>query len=110
LRPWGLYLPSTRVGVAEVKALLLAIKKGEKGQRPMRSQGQPSLPTGRAFVVQLHAEADVAKGRFKGRVEHIVSYQATHFASVDALALFMARVVAEHEAEEEEAAPGEEPT
>ena len=72
----------------------------------MRSKGQPSLPSGRAFVVQLHAEADVAQGHFKGRVEHIVSYQATHFDSLAALASFMARVVAAHEAQEEEDEPG----
>jgi hypothetical protein len=68
----------------------------------MRSKDQPSLPSGRAFVVQLHAEADVAKGLFKGRVEHIVSMKATHFDSLDALVTFMARVLAEHEAEDPE--------
>jgi hypothetical protein len=68
----------------------------------MRSQNQPSLPVGRAFVVQLHAEADIAKGRFIGKVEHIVSYQATHFDSLEALVTFMARVLAAHEAEEED--------
>jgi hypothetical protein len=68
----------------------------------MRSQDKPSLPTGRAFVVQLHADAEVAKGLFKGRVEHIVSYKATHFDSLETVASFMARVVAEHEAKEAE--------
>jgi hypothetical protein len=63
----------------------------------MRSKDQPSLPSDRAFVVQFHAEADIAKGPFKGRVEHIVSYQATHFDSLEALVTFMARVLAEHE-------------
>ena len=72
----------------------------------MRSQDKPSLPTGRAFVVQFHAEADLAKGCFKGRVEHIVSYQATHFDSLAAVASFMARVVADHEAQEEATEPG----
>jgi hypothetical protein len=68
----------------------------------MRSQNQPSLPVSRAFVVQLHAEADIAKGRFTGKVEHIVSYQATRFDSLEALVTFMARVLAEHEAEKED--------
>src|SRR5215510_3808419 len=71
----------------------------------MRSKDQPSLPTARAFVVQLHAEADLTQGHFKGRVEHIVSYQATHFDSLAALASFMARVVADYEAQEEESEP-----
>ena len=68
----------------------------------MRSQNQPSLPSGRAFVVQFHAEADVAKGLFTGRVEHIVSYQATHFDSLEALVTFMTLVLAAHEAAEED--------
>ena len=73
----------------------------------MRSPNQPSLPSGRAFVVQFHAEADLAKGLFTGRVEHIVSYQATHFDSFEALVTFMERVLATHEAEEDE--PGDKP-
>jgi hypothetical protein len=68
----------------------------------MRAKDQPSLPRIRAFIVQLHAKADVAKGPFKGRVEHLVSMQATHFDSLDALVTFMARVLAEGEAEEPE--------
>ena len=54
---------------------------------------QPSLPTNRAFVVQLHADAEVEKGQFFGRVEHIVSYKATHFDSVEALVAFITRVL-----------------
>jgi hypothetical protein len=54
---------------------------------------QPSLPANRAFVVQLHADAQVEQGEFRGRVEHIVSMQATHFHSLEELAAFMAKVV-----------------
>ena len=68
----------------------------------MRSPKQPALPSGRAFVVQFHAEADLAKGLFTGRAEHIVSYQATRFDSLEALVTFMARVLAAHAAEEED--------
>ena len=68
----------------------------------MRSPKQPSLPSDRAFVVQFHAEADIAKGLFTGKVEHIVSYQATYFDSLEALVTFMERVLAAHEAEEED--------
>jgi hypothetical protein len=64
----------------------------------MRAPEQPSLPSGRAFIVQLHAEADIAKGLCTGRVEHIVSYQATHFDALEALVTFMACVLAAHEA------------
>jgi len=51
------------------------------------------LPAQRAFLVQVHAEAEVAQGRLAGRVEHVVSGQATHFASPEELLAFMARVV-----------------
>ena len=63
----------------------------------MRSQNQPSLPSSRAFIVQFHAEADIAKGRFIGRVEHIVSYQVTHFDSLEDLVTFIMRILAAHE-------------
>ena len=75
----------------------------------MKSKSQPSLPSGRAFVVQLHADADIAKGHVKGRVEHIVSYQATHFDSLGALITFMARMIAEREARDEEDELGNDP-
>jgi hypothetical protein len=51
------------------------------------------LPAQRAFLVQVHAEAAVAQGCLTGRVEHVVSGQATHFASLEELLAFMARVL-----------------
>jgi hypothetical protein len=33
------------------------------------------------------------RGEFRGRVEHVVSYQAAHFASLEELTAFMARVL-----------------
>jgi hypothetical protein len=54
---------------------------------------QPSLPANRAFVVQLHADAQPEQGQIRGRVEHVVSYQAAHFASVEELTAFMVRVL-----------------
>jgi hypothetical protein len=51
------------------------------------------LPADRAFVVQFLATAAVDAGRLEGRVEHVVSGQATHFASVEDLLAFMARVL-----------------
>jgi len=59
---------------------------------------QPSLPAQRAFVVQLHAEAQIEQGEFRGRVEHVVSYQSAHFESLEELVAFMVRVLtASHE-------------
>jgi hypothetical protein len=61
---------------------------------------RPSLPTARAFVVQLHAEADIAHRRLHGRVEHVVSGEATHFASVEELVTFMVELLTQLEHEE----------
>ena len=51
------------------------------------------LPADRAFVVQFLATAAVDEGRLEGRVEHVVSGQATHFASLEDLLAFMAHVL-----------------
>ena len=51
------------------------------------------LPVERAFVVQLHATADVTQARISGRVEHVVSGQARHFHTLKELLTFMARVL-----------------
>jgi hypothetical protein len=57
------------------------------------AKNQPALPARRAFVVQLHAEARVERGCFKGRVEHVVSHQATHFHTLAELMAFIVRMV-----------------
>jgi len=49
----------------------------------------------RAFVVQFRAETAVAAGHLSGRVEHLVSGQATTFDTLDALLAFIGRVLAE---------------
>ena len=61
----------------------------------MKSHGETAhpLPAQRAFLVQVHAEAEVTQGHLAGRVEHVVSGQATHFASPEELLAFMARVL-----------------
>ena len=51
------------------------------------------FPADRAFVVQFLATAEVAAGRMEGRVEHVVSGQATNFTSVEDLLAFMAPVL-----------------
>jgi hypothetical protein len=55
------------------------------------------LPVQRAFVVQLHATADVAQARIGGRVEHVLSGQARHFHTLEELLTFMAQVLTTHE-------------
>ena len=69
----------------------------------MGAADQPSLPTRRAFVVQLHAESKIEKGQFKGRVEHIVSGQSAHFSTMKALKAFMRYVLTEGRSEESDA-------
>ena len=54
---------------------------------------EPSLPTNHAFVVQFRAETELERGHCAGRVEHVVSGQATHFASLEELVAFMAKVL-----------------
>jgi hypothetical protein len=49
-----------------------------------------------AFVVQLRAGTALTPDALHGRVEHIVSGQATLFASLEELWVFMARVLTRH--------------
>ena len=62
------------------------------------------LPAERAFVVQLHVETDVVRGRFAGRVEHVVSGQAGHFDTLEGLLPLINRMLTGLSAE-----PPEEP-
>ena len=57
------------------------------------STSQPAYPARRAFVVQIHSEADVAQNEVRGRVEHIVSGQAAHFGTVEELWQFIVQVL-----------------
>jgi hypothetical protein len=57
------------------------------------------LPAERAFVVPLHAEADMARGRVMGRAVHVASGQATHFDSLEDLLTFIDRVLTSLHAE-----------
>lgn len=60
-------------------------------------RNQPTLPAKRAFVVQLHADAKVEQGQWQGRVEHLVSFQAAHFHSIEELLAFIMKVLSEPE-------------
>jgi hypothetical protein len=66
----------------------------------MASKQQPSLPAKRAFVVQVHADARVEQGQWQGRVEHLVSYQAARFQSIEELLAFIVKVLSEPEKQE----------
>ena len=54
-----------------------------------------------AFVVQFRPETEIEAGRVEGRVEHIASYEATRFDSLDELLHFFARVLTEVRSAEE---------
>ena len=56
-------------------------------------QSPPTLPTDHAFVVQLRAQPRSPPLCWDGRVEHVVSGQATHFHSLDELLAFISRVL-----------------
>jgi len=46
-----------------------------------------------AFVVQFRTETELEQGHWEGRVEHVVSGQATHFHSLEELSAFFTRVL-----------------
>jgi hypothetical protein len=48
-----------------------------------------------AFVIQFRESTDVAAGRVEGKIEHIASYRAARFCSVDELLAFVSSVLAE---------------
>ena len=56
-------------------------------------QEEPDLVRRRAFIVQFRAETDLAQARCAGRVEHVVSGQATHFQSLEELLAFLQRIL-----------------
>ena len=51
------------------------------------------LSVTRAFVVQFRADTVVEQAHLTGRVEHVVSGQATDFQSLETLLAFIARVL-----------------
>jgi len=46
-----------------------------------------------AFVIQFRPETDIESGQVEGRVEHIASYDAARFHSLDELLTFIANVL-----------------
>ena len=60
--------------------------------RPPADHPAP-LSVTRAFVVQLRADTAVEQGHLAGRVEHVVSGQATDFEALETLLTFIERVL-----------------
>lgn len=54
-----------------------------------------------AFVIQFRPESDIKSGRCEGRVEHVASYKATRFHSLDELLEFIHCVLKEGNADGE---------
>jgi hypothetical protein len=59
------------------------------------SSPSPLFPANRAFVVQFQEPAEDTTLLEHGRVEHLVSGQATRFASLDELLRFISRILTE---------------
>lgn len=76
-----------------VIALLFSLN-GETRMAPESSQRHPLSPR-HAFVVQCRTETDIEAGHLAGRVEHIVTGQATSFESSDTLLAFIIQVLQE---------------
>ncbi len=55
--------------------------------------GKAPLSVHWAFVVHFRLSTNIARGQVAGRVEHVVSGQSTHFASLKELLAFMGRVL-----------------
>jgi len=53
-----------------------------------------SLPANRAFVIQLQAISGASEVGHRGRVEHVASGRAMHFADEDELWAFVDSVLA----------------
>jgi hypothetical protein len=53
-----------------------------------------------AFVIQFREGTDIEAGRVEGKVEHIASFKASRFQSLDELLAFVARILAESKEKE----------
>ena len=64
------------------------------------SENDVSLPTNRAFVIQLRASSGVSEVAHRGRVEHLASGQAMRFSDEDDLWAFVDGVLAKEGSEQ----------
>src|SRR6185369_13846416 len=101
--PWKLHrssMPCFWHSIRVVDMLTSPSRRGEQNMRAHTPRTNPAAPVAqtespfspyRAFVVQYRAETSVAQGHIAGRIEHIVSGQATHFDSLQELLAFVER-------------------
>jgi len=54
-----------------------------------------------AFVIQFRPETDIETGRFVGKIEHVATYKAKRFHSLEELLEFIAGVLVEVSNEEQ---------
>jgi len=54
----------------------------------MHQDSPAAFPRERAFVVQLHRDADLKNGRLEGRIEHVSSGHSAHFQHLHELEAF----------------------
>jgi len=64
------------------------------------SENTVSLPTNRAFVVQLRGNSVASRSAHRGRVEHVASGRATHFPNEDEFWAFVDTVLSSECSEE----------
>jgi hypothetical protein len=55
---------------------------------------QAMLPTNHAFLVQFRVQSPETAMAWEGRIEHVVSGQATHFHALEELLIFIQNVLA----------------
>src|SRR5262249_41450247 len=83
--------------------LFLSRTQGKTHERERRArvmtQAEPTLPSNRAFVVQFRVSQADTSIPSTGRVEHVVSGQATHFQSWEHLQRFLEKILSELPAE-----------
>jgi len=58
------------------------------------NNAESTLPSKRAFVVQFRATTEPTPGDYAGRIEHVVSGQATRFDSWEQLRRFIEEMLA----------------
>ena len=62
-------------------------------QRSMKGNTKNEWQYQSAFVIQFRPETNFEAGQCAGRVEHVASYEAAHFDSLDELLAFLTRAL-----------------
>lgn len=60
---------------------------------PHQPRRHSPLPTNRAFILQFRADADVERGRFDGRIEHVASGEVRLFQTAGEVFDFIAQAM-----------------